>query len=590
MSFTEADFPDVDLATFKHRPYLDRLKVLTRHWAEFGVGTPWSVHMLYVAKIVTYLFTGVVIASFTSGFGGFWDIGAFWTQPIFYHKMLLWTMLFEFLGLGASSGPLAFRFSPPIGGVLHWLRPNTIRLPPWPSAIPFTKGSRRTWFDVATYLGVVASLVTLLLSDGVSKEGQPADSVGLLDPALLLPLIVLLAIAGLRDKTLFLAARSEQYWVAAIFFAFLPFVEMIVGLKLIMMAVWWGAAFSKLGRHFSFVVSAMMSNAPWFRSPRLKRRLYRNYPDDLRPSKVASFIAHQGTVIEFVVPVVLLFSSNRLVTICALVVIVFFHLFITSMFPLGVPLEWNIFYVFSAVYLFGLYPADGYGIGSISPMLLLALVLGLSLFPVLGNFFPDKISFLWSMRYYAGNWATTQWAFRKGSESRLNDKIVKAAPIQVDQLTSLYGRDVAELLVEKAVAWRSLHSHGRALTTLIGNHVDSYQNYDIREGEFVAGAVLGWSFGDGHLHGAQLMEAIQERCSFAPGEAIVVYIESQPVHNLRQRYRVYDLAVGEIERGYIDVADMITAQPWLEDGPIRVHPQWSHADHRNSFGKGVVEA
>ncbi|MEU2006942.1 DUF3556 domain-containing protein [Rhodococcus sp. NPDC019627] len=590
MSFTEAEFPDVDLATFRDRPYLDRLKVLARHWAEYGVGTPWSVHTLYVIKIATYAFIGVALASSTSGFGGFWDVGAYWTQPIFYQKMLLWTMLYELLGLGGSSGPLAFRFSPPIGGVLHWVRPNTVRMPPWPSTVPFTKGSRRTWFDVAAFVGVVAALVALLLSDGVPKEGQPTDNIGLLDPKLLVPLIVLLAIVGLRDKTLFLAARSEQYWVAAIFFAFLPFVGMIVGLKLIMMAVWWGAAFSKIGRHFSPVVSAMMSNAPWFRSPRMKHRLYRNYPDDLRPSKLASFIAHQGTVIEFVVPAVLLFSTNRILTMCALAIIVIFHLFITSMFPLGVPLEWNIFYTFSAVYLFGLYPADTYGVGSISPLLLLAFVVGLSLFPILGNLFPGKISFLWSMRYYSGNWASSQWAFRKGSEARLNDKIVKAAPNQVDQLTSLYGREVAELLVEKAVAWRSLHMHGRALTTLIGNHVSSYQDYDIREGEFVAGAVLGWQFGDGHLHGKQLVDAIQERCGFRPGEAIVVYLESQPIHIARQQYRAYDLAVGEIERGYVEVADMLTAQPWLDGGPIPVHPQRSLAGRGGTFGKGVVEA
>jgi hypothetical protein len=25
--------------------------------------------------------------------------------------------------------PLAFRFAPPIGGILYWLRPRTVRLP-----------------------------------------------------------------------------------------------------------------------------------------------------------------------------------------------------------------------------------------------------------------------------------------------------------------------------------------------------------------------------------------------------------------------------------------------------------------------------
>lgn len=579
MGFKDADLPDVDLATFGERPHLERMRILSQHWAEYGFGTPWSVHLLYVFKLALYIFLGTVLASFTSGFGGFWEVASYWSEPIFYQKILLWTMMFEILGLGASSGPLAFRFAPPIGGVLHWVRPRTLRSPPWPGTVPLTRGSTRTWFDVAVYVAILATLLTLLLSDGVAKSGQPADSVGLLDPRILAVLIGLLVVAGLRDKVLFLVARGEQYWVAAVFFAVLPFVDMIVAMKLLMVAVWFWAAFSKLGRHFSYVVPPMLSNAPWFRTPRVKRRLYRNYPDDLRPSKLGAVVAHQGTVIEFVVPAILLLSTNRTLTFLALAVIVIFHVFITSTFPLAVPLEWNIFYCFSAVWLFGLHMAPEYGVTAISPWLLIALVGGMSVFPILGNLFPGKISFLPSMRYYAGNWATTQWAFRRGdgdgdlgAEARLNTHIVKAAPNQINQLTDLYGPEAAEMLLQKAVAWRSMHSQGRALSTLIGNHVDAYENYDIREGEFVAGTLLGWQFGDGHTHDERFMAAVQQRCGFGPGEVIVVYLESQPIHIQRQQYRVIDLALGEIERGYVEVADLIGSQPWLENGPLPVYP------------------
>ncbi|MBF6387781.1 DUF3556 domain-containing protein [Nocardia farcinica] len=572
MSFKQADLPDVDLSTFGHRPHLDRVKILSQHWAEYGFGTPWITHLFYLAKIAVYLFLGVVFASFTHGFGGFWDVASFWTEPIFYQKMLLWTMLFEILGLGATSGPLAFRFTPPIGGVLHFARPGTLRMPPWPNRVPWTAGTTRTWFDVALYLGILTNLVVLLLSDGVSEQGLHGGTIGLLDARLLVPLIVMLALIGLRDKVVFLIARSEQYWVAAIFFAVLPYVEMIVAVKLIMCTVWFWAAFSKLGRHFTFVVSAMLSNAPWFRSPRLKRKLYRDFPNDLRPSKLAAVVAHQGTVIEFVAPIILLFSSNRTLTVVTIACVVVFHLFIISTFPLAVPLEWNVFYCFSAIWLFGLHMPPDFGVTAVSPLLLAALVGGLFLFPILGNLRPDKISFLPAMRYYAGNWATTQWAFRKGTEARLNTHIVKAGLNQVDQLEAKYGRDAAEMLLEKAVAWRSMHSQGRALSTLVGRHVDSYENYDIREGEFVAGNLLGWQFGDAHTHDEQFMRAVQERCGFAPGEVIVVYVESQPIHIRRLQYRVIDLAVGELERGYVELDDIITPQPWLESGPVPVHP------------------
>ena len=68
---------------------------------------------------------------------------------------------------------------------------------------------------------------------------------------------------GLRDKVVFLAARSEQYIPAIVFFATLGYVDLIVALKLLIVAVWVGAGVSKIGRHFTRVVVPMVSNTPW---------------------------------------------------------------------------------------------------------------------------------------------------------------------------------------------------------------------------------------------------------------------------------------------------------------------------------------
>ena len=51
-------------------------------------------------------------------------------------------MLFEVVGLGCGFGPLNNRFFPPMGSILDRLRPNTIRLPPWPNRVPLTKAPR----------------------------------------------------------------------------------------------------------------------------------------------------------------------------------------------------------------------------------------------------------------------------------------------------------------------------------------------------------------------------------------------------------------------------------------------------------------
>jgi hypothetical protein len=581
VGFINAELPPYDLETWQDRPYLERMKLLAEHWIDYGFGTPKVIHTLYLVKIAFFIVAGLLLASRTAGLGSIGDFGDWWLQPIFYQKFVIWVVVYEVLGLGASCGPLAFKFKPWVGGCTYWLRPGTIKLPPWPKHNPIGGGSKRTWFDVALYLGMIVSAFVLLFSDGVPKEGQPADSVGLLDPKLLAFLIGFTLVAGLRDRLLFLASRSEQYWVMCIMFAVLPYTDMIVGAKLVMFAVWWGAAASKISKHFSYVVVGMTTNSPLTISKWFRRKMCRDFPSDLRPSHLASFLAHSGTALEFVVPVILLFSTDHDVILVTAVIMVIFHLYITSNFPLAVPLEWNIFYTFSLVWLYVMHPTPEFGLGAASSPWLVALIFViLFFFPVLGNFRPDWISFLPAARYYAGNWATTLWAFRKGTdgqpgaELKIDEKIVKSAKLQVTQLTDMYGKEVAEIFLQKAVAWRQMHTHGRASASVLLSHLDDPQEYDIREGEFVLSSVVGWQFGDGHLHNEFFIDAVQERCQYAPGEVLVVYLESQPWQNLKQQYRLIDPAVGTLETGWVSVRDMIATQSWLPDGPLPLHVEW----------------
>jgi hypothetical protein len=179
------------------------------------------------------------------------------------------------------------------------------------------------------------------------------------------------------------------------------------------------------------------------------------------------------------------------------------------------------------------------------------------------------------MRYYAGNWATSQWLFRKstGAEEKLNREICPVAPIVIEQLKKMYDPDTADFLMEKGIGFRALHSHGRALIGLLPRAVDDVDAYHVREGELVSGVVNGWNFGDGHFHHEQLLEAVQEKCGFAEGDVRIIVLESQPWHIQRQRYRLYDAASGLIEEGWVDVAEMRRRGPWLEESwefPVEV--------------------
>lgn len=573
MGFTTGNLPPVDPGTFHERPFFERIRILATQWVEYGFGTPKMVHAIYVVKVVVlYLVGGLFVATATSGLGPFWHVTDWWPEPIVLEKLILWTVLLETLGLAGSWGPLAGHFTPMTGGVRYWARPDTIRLPPWPDKVPFTRGDRRTVADVVLYLAIVATLVTTLVAPTVTRSGTP-----LVNPALLVVLIGLLVVMGLRDKVVFLAARSEQYVPAMVFFAGLGLIDMIVALKLLIVTVWVGAGVSKLGRHFSRVVPPMISNTPWIPS-RAKRMTYRNFPDDLRPSHAAGLMAHVGgSTVEIVLPLVLLFSTNSTVTLVAVIGMVLFHLFIISTFPLAVPLEWNVLFAFAAVFLFWGYPAwDGFGVADMSsPLLLAAIVGGLLFFPVLGNLRPDLVSFLPSMRQYAGNWASATWAFAPGAEAKL-DNIVRGAGNTVDQVAATYPRPVAEMLLTMPLAWRGLHSQGPALLSLMVKHLgDDIDTYSLREAEFGCNTIVGFNFGDGHFHDGQLIDAIQKRCHYEPGEFIVAWVESQPIHKDRQQYKVIDAALGVIESGSYKVADSVDELPWLPNGPIPLEVTWT---------------
>ena len=573
MGFMKPTLPAMDVDAFRRLPRRDRIRVSTQHWAEYGFGTPKAILLVYVLKIVGYAVGGAaIIGATTPGLGGLSDVGTWWTEPIVLQKAVLWTLLFEVMGLGCGFGPLTFHFMPPLTAPLMWLRPGTTRLAPWPDRVPFTAGHTRTIVDVGLYVAVVAAGWYALLQPGSADRVAAGFDVGLLDPVVVVPLLVLLPLMGLRDKTIFLAARSEQYLVMVALFLF-PFAQFITGSRWVLVAIWWGAASSKLNHHFPFVVATMMTNAPG-RPRAFKRALFRSFPDDLRPSRTAFFIAHTGTVVEYSVPLLMLIGGGGTLTWIGVGIMIVFHLHIISALPLGVPLEWNVFFVYATPYLFG--HLGDTALVPQSPALAVFLVLVLLSMPIYGSLRPDRVSFLAAMRYYAGNWATSVWLMTEEGERRFHAGLTTISRSIQDQLRVFgYSEEEITFLSHKVYAFRSLHSHGRALNGLVRRAVDDPEAYTRHEGEIVAGLALGWNFGEGHLHDESLLRAVQAQCGFEPGEVRVVILESQPVGKPTQAYRLVDAATGELERGTVRVSDMIEQQPWLDDAdtpfPVAVH-------------------
>ncbi|WP_163757392.1 DUF3556 domain-containing protein [Mycobacterium botniense] len=573
MGFLRPQLPQIDMAEWSKGTRSEKIRPMARHWAEVGFGTPVALHLFYVIKIGLYILGGWLFALATPGIGGFTEVASWWWEPIVFEKVVLYTMLFEVVGLGCGFGPLNNRFFPPMGSILYWLRPNTIRLPPWPGKVPFTRGSARTGADVALYAALLIMILVALFSDGTGPIPELGTAIGVLPVWQIWVILGLLAVLGLRDKVIFLAARGEVYATLAVTFLFTAWspVDMIVAAKVVFVVIWMGAATSKLNHHFPFVISTMMSNNPLIRAKSLKRAFFEKFPDDLRPGILSRIVAHGGTTVEMCVPVVLFFSRGGWLTAVAAAVMVCFHLAILTAIPMGVPLEWNVFMIYGIGALFVAYA--NLGLSNLKqPVPLAVLFVVITGIVIAGNLFPRKISFLPGMRYYAGNWDTTLWCVKPSADEKINRGLVAIASMPAAQLERYYGKERAQIPMYLGYAFRAMNTHGRALFTLAHRAMagENEDDYVITDGERICSTAIGWNFGDGHMHNEQLIAAMQERCHFEPGEVRVVLLDAQPIHRQTQEYRLVDAATGEFERGYVRVADMVTRQPWEDDLPVHV--------------------
>jgi hypothetical protein len=414
-------------------------------------------------------------------------------------------------------------------------------------------------------------LLTALFTDGTGPMPELGTKVGVLPTWEIVAILLVLGAAGLRDKVIFLAARGEVYGTLTVTFLF-GGLDMIVAAKLVFLVIWMGAATSKLNKHFPFVISTMMSNNPLMRPRWLKRRFFEQFPDDLRPGLLSRLFAHVSTFIEMCVPLALLFAPVGWPLKVAAIVMVVFHLGILSAIPMGVPLEWNVFMIFGVLALF-----VGHANIRLSDIkhpvpvaILFAIVAGTV---IAGNLFPRKISFLPGMRYYAGNWDTTLWCIKPSANEKIARGIVAIASMPQAQLERFYGSpEAAQIPLYMGYAFRGFNTHGRALFTLAHRAMAGHDedDYVITDGERICSTAIGWNFGDGHMHNEQLIQAMQRRCQFEPGEVRVVLLDAQPIHKQTQRYRLVDAATGEFEHGYVRVADMVTRQPWADDVPVQV--------------------
>jgi hypothetical protein len=511
-----------------------------------GIGLPIAAYVFHAVKLGLFVAGWMFFCSFTPGLGRPSAVASWWLEEIAFQKALVWACLVEVLGFGCMSGPLGFHIWPPFTAFLHFLRPGTVKLAPFPH-LPLFGGTTRSWLDVALYAGFVASLLHALV----------AAEIGATE---LLPVVVLLPLCGLADKTILLAARVEHHFAMIVCFLFAG--SWIAGCKAVQLAIWFWAGVSKLTVAFGYVVPVMTVNNPLLKSPSLRRRMFVSYPDDLTPSRLGKLMAHAGTFLEFAAPLTLVFVTEPgPLLVVGMVFVVLLHGFILSNMPVGAVFEWNLLSLYAAFFLFVGHPAVSVLDLSSTP-LAIYLVVGLILLPLIGNLLPSRVSFLVAMRYYAGNWAWNAWLFRGDSHRKLY-RLKRASPLFREQIERFAPHEAASM-DSRGMAFRSLHLQGRTLGLLLPKALGGrpFQDYRYVDGENVAGSVLGWNFGEGHLADERLLACVQAQCGFEDGELRAIMVESQPLLGSTLHWRIVDASRGVLEEGHVPLDELARRAPW----------------------------
>ncbi|MEM9730597.1 MAG: DUF3556 domain-containing protein [Myxococcota bacterium] len=546
----ETDLPPYPMERIVAAPFPERVRLVCRSWAaQVAPNQPIVMALYWLKYLFLYLGVWAGFCALNAGYPGFGSFIEWAFSKTSFQKLMVWSTVYELIGLGCSWGPLNARFKPMTGGFRYFLRAGTTKMPLFPG-VPVIGNTLRNWLDVALYIATQLLFLRILVAPEVT-------------PALLLPPLVVLAVLGVFDTTQFLAARAEHYYVVLVCLAFGSADDLwISGTKLTWIFIWFWAATSKLNRHFPSVIMFMMNNGPFFPNS-VKKRLFGSYLDDLRPSRFAARVSHMGTVIEYTIPIFLLLASTPTTTILALCWMANFHFFIMLNNPNGMPLEWNILMIYGGIFMFGFHPdASLLALGQ-SPWLLAFLLFSLFVVPLVGNFVPSRVSFLLSMRYYAGNWAYNIWLFRKDGSLDKLDSLKKSAGTMADQLAQLGQEpEIADLANTMTMASRFMHFEGRPLLDALPRAVDDIEDYEWIEGEVLGGSIIGWNFGDGHLNGKKLLQAIQPQCNFEPGEVRVISVESQPLFKPIMQWEIHDGATGLVDRGATDLRAMVDQQPW----------------------------
>ena len=162
-----------DPAEWRQMPFSERAYQICLAWVDQGYGEPLGIYLAYILKIGGFVAVWFWSCAQSPELGPPAEVARWWLHPLAFQQAILWTLLFEVLGLGCGSGPLTGRYLPPFGGLTYFLRPGTVTFPLRPG-MPILGRSDRTWLDVGLYAFIIGALGYTLVVPGVGTGWMPA--------------------------------------------------------------------------------------------------------------------------------------------------------------------------------------------------------------------------------------------------------------------------------------------------------------------------------------------------------------------------------------------------------------------------------
>ena len=249
--------------------FTERVRTATEAYMLGGLGYRLTDYTFHAIKLVLFVLGWIFFCRFTPGLGTAANFRSWIFELPAFQKAFLWACLVEVSGFGCMSGPLGLKVWPPFTACLHFLRPGTIKLSLFPK-LPLFGGTTRSLLDVTLYAALLAALIWTLVQAEITSTH-------------LAVVVMLFALAGLGDATIWLAGRVEHHF--AILVCFLLAGNAIAAAKWVQLAIWFWAGVSKLTPAFPYVVSIMAANNSLLKNISIRRGMFVDPPDEMGPSR-----------------------------------------------------------------------------------------------------------------------------------------------------------------------------------------------------------------------------------------------------------------------------------------------------------------